>query len=697
MFRSITRLFTHRLANQLITAMVGVALLTAAAAGVPAYLLIENELDQQAWAQVTNAQRVTTILLDDRQSRLAELARRTATSPAIQAIMEGQTSPQLSAALQTIQDDNGLVLLTLRDSAGHILAGSDLAALSPALTRTGSAYAVLNGSRSEVVLVATQPVMVSGAPPSAGGYVTLALPLDDDFAQVLSGETGLEQSVLVGQQRTASSLTNPPAALSDPDAVQQVLSSGHAGQSAVTIGGRLFYSALLPLKDATGQPVAALELALPVESLVSARQQALQILLLSALGVAALSSLLAVYLARRLATPLEKLTQTAIAISQGDLDQAAPRLVRPAEIAALASALEASRENLQHTLGQLSRANAWSENLISSISEGVITFGVEGKIIFFSDGAGRTLGMTAADALGKPIDEILRMDKAGEKFSDHIPPRGGKEQVQVMAKDGRAMTLAITGERLVPPDGDTVQVALVLRDVTEEQASRNLQSYFLANITHEFRTPLAAINASLELLMDEAERLPQTGIATLLGSLYLSVLNLQTLIDNLLESTSIEAGRFTVRRRPSDINPIVARAVRSVQPVLTRRQQTLSLIEPLDLPTMSLDPTRLTQVLVNLLSNASKYSPIKTPIDVIVEIVDNQLRVSISDRGPGIPASERANLFRRFVRLDVPGEEQVGTGLGLSVARSIVDRHGGHIGVDGRAGGGSTFWLMLPL
>jgi signal transduction histidine kinase len=259
------------------------------------------------------------------------------------------------------------------------------------------------------------------------------------------------------------------------------------------------------------------------------------------------------------------------------------------------------------------------------------------------------------------------------------------------------VTLAVTGARLMPPGSDTVQVALVLRDVTEEEASRHLRSYFLANITHEFRTPLSALNASIELLMDEAERLSQPGLSELLNSLHLSVSNLQTLIDNLLESSSIEAGRFTVRPRPTDLNRVVADAIRVVQPLLAGRQQSLSLIEPTQLPPIKADPTRLTQVLVNLLSNASKYGPPGAAVDLSLECVENHLRVAVADRGPGIPARERASLFRRFVRLDAQGEEQYGIGLGLAVAKAIVEGHQGQIGVDERPGGGSVFWFLLPL
>jgi signal transduction histidine kinase len=223
-----------------------------------------------------------------------------------------------------------------------------------------------------------------------------------------------------------------------------------------------------------------------------------------------------------------------------------------------------------------------------------------------------------------------------------------------------------------------------------------MRSYFLANVTHEFRTPLAALSASVELLLDQIDLTTQPDLEELIDSLRLSLLNLKTLINNLLESNSIETGRFSIYRRPIVLNHIVAEAVGVMQPLLSGRQQPLSLVEPTYIPPIDADPARLSQVLINLLSNASKYAPVGEPIDMSIECRDDDLRIAIADRGPGIPVEDRKNLFRRFIRLDTPGEVQYGIGLGLSVAKAIIEGHDGQIGVEGRPGGGSIFWFTIP-
>ena len=241
-------------------------------------------------------------------------------------------------------------------------------------------------------------------------------------------------------------------------------------------------------------------------------------------------------------------------------------------------------------------------------------------------------------------------------------------------------------------------MALVLRDISEEEAARRLRSYFLANISHEFRTPLAALNASVELLLEGIEQLSLAEIAELLDSIHLSVTGLQTLIDNLLESTSIEAGHFRIRCRPTDLGEVITDALRVMEPLLERRKQHLSLALPQRIPMVQADPTRLTQVLVNLLSNASKYSPMESRIELRLHRMDGKnLRIAVIDQGPGISLPERAKLYHSFMRLGEGDRAQYGIGLGLSVVKAIIDAHRGEVGMKESKGGGSIFWFTIPV
>lgn len=238
----------------------------------------------------------------------------------------------------------------------------------------------------------------------------------------------------------------------------------------------------------------------------------------------------------------------------------------------------------------------------------------------------------------------------------------------------------------------------ILRQLSDREAADHLQSIFLANVTHEFRTPLSAINASVEFFLDEMENLSRDEIKQLLQSIHLSVTALQTLIDNLLEASNIEAGRFVVHLRPVDLEEVLTQAVHVVAPLLNRREQQLFIHKPGNLPPIEADPVRLEQVLVNLLSNASKYGPVREGIDLIIEMcAEGIVHVAVADRGPGVPLSEQPNLFRRFVHMDPKDGSQYGIGLGLSLVKAIIEEHGGQVGVHDRKGGGAIFWFTLPL
>jgi signal transduction histidine kinase len=227
-------------------------------------------------------------------------------------------------------------------------------------------------------------------------------------------------------------------------------------------------------------------------------------------------------------------------------------------------------------------------------------------------------------------------------------------------------------------------------------SQRSVQAYFLANISHEFRTPLAGMKVSLELLLDNLRDLSPSELDELLNSLHLSVSSMSQLIDNLLESSKIEAEQLTLRPVNTDAERLIVDSARLAQPFLNRRGQRLSIDIPLTPTRVQADTTRLIQVLVNLLINASKYSPAGGVIDVAVDRDEAGTRVTIADRGAGIPADKRDGVFKRFVRLGATASEDYGAGLGLSVVKAIIQAHGGTVGVDAREGGGSKFWFTLP-
>jgi len=339
----------------------------------------------------------------------------------------------------------------------------------------------------------------------------------------------------------------------------------------------------------------------------------------------------------------------------------------------------------------------WADNLIQSLPQGIITIEESGQIVFLNRAAEHITGWTMAEALGKSINQVLPLATAKEQFLEHLTHATAIPPINAVNRQGRDVTLSITATNLEAANG-AHQTVLVIRDVTTEDAAQRLRTYFLANISHEFRTPLSALKASVELLLEGVDGFTLNETLELVRSIHFSVTSLQTLVDNLLESVSIEAGRFRIRRRSTDLSVLVTEASTLMKPLLERRNQTLITHLPDQLPQISVDPMRLTQVLVNLLSNASKYGPTDEPIELALVLQqDDTLKISVSDRGSGIPAEDKENIFRRFIRLDEKDNAQYGIGLGLSVVKTIVESHGGTVGLEERPGGGSIFWFTIPL
>jgi len=341
---------------------------------------------------------------------------------------------------------------------------------------------------------------------------------------------------------------------------------------------------------------------------------------------------------------------------------------------------------------------SWLESLVQCLQENVISLDAEGRITSINQNAEKATGLIKGRIYKLPFDEIAVPRKtAGSPQDIHASDEKIRNAIFPMQEKELAI-IEIARASVPSTDVDEEKSLFILRNITEEKAADSLRSYFLGNITHEFRTPLSAINASVEVILDEIENLSTGELCELLSSIHMSVSGLQTLIDNLLESISIEAGHFHIHKRPTQFDSVLIEAMRVMQPLLTRRRQKLSLCKPDCFPAIQADPTRLTQVLVNLISNASKYSPIGTQIELALEKIENgKIRVTISDRSDGIPNKYKDQVFKRFVRLGNDDGTQYGIGLGLSVVKAIIEEHSGELGFENRQDGGSIFWFTLPI
>jgi signal transduction histidine kinase len=218
----------------------------------------------------------------------------------------------------------------------------------------------------------------------------------------------------------------------------------------------------------------------------------------------------------------------------------------------------------------------------------------------------------------------------------------------------------------------------------------------LFDIAHELRSPLLSFKVSLDVLAEDPAMLSAEDGRRLVNSLQRSAVHVQTLIENLLDAASIGSSRFSIVPGYADLAAVVLEAIAVVEPLLGPNGQTIQADLPPEAPMIRADSQRVRQVLVNLLHNAIKYGPRDEAISVRVSPESSMMLVEVSDRGPGIPLDEQPYLFDRFFRGRAGVSSSRGSGLGLSIAKAIVEAHEGDIGLRGGRQKGTTFWFTLP-
>jgi len=297
--------------------------------------------------------------------------------------------------------------------------------------------------------------------------------------------------------------------------------------------------------------------------------------------------------------------------------------------------------------------------------------------------------------------QIAGLEHVGGEGVLHMPLEAGIHRYGVMSVVPRAGSWS--AERFQLFRVLVSQAALALercRLADEVHAARSLadtersRSALLSSVSHDLRTPLAAITGAATSLRDGSSRLADATRRDLADMIAEEAQRLNRLIGNILDMTRLESGMLRVRREWHSLEELVGAALVRLEGTLGSRPVQLDL--PPDLPLVSLDGVLFEQVLSNLIENAHKYSAIELPIEIRAEIAGATLRLEVADRGPGLPRGEETRVFEKFHR--GPGTSAIpGAGLGLAICQGIVEAHGGTISAADRDGGGSVFTVLLPL
>jgi len=458
------------------------------------------------------------------------------------------------------------------------------------------------------------------------------------------------------------------------------------------------YASSVPVFSSSGESIALIETRPSAAETDKTVSQLVWRLILTAFVFALLALIAGVLLGWRVTRPAEALTDAAVRLGQGDFATSIPPAGQ-AEIGQLARTMDDMRRNLVDLNAELRHREAEAQVVLEAVVEGVYAVDQERNIRYLNPQAARLLGVDAGEAIGKFCGDVLRPagpDGTRPCTTTACPILRARqsgsaqsvEQLQTRAGNRQAI---ITSSRVV--NGLQVQV---LRDETELEGVRRARDTVLANVSHEFRTPLAAQLASIELLRDGLKSSPPEKLEELVLSLERGTLRLTRLIDNLLESVRIESGQLEVRRQSIELADVVDDARLLVEALLRQRGQSLEVAVPAGLE-LSGDATRLTQVFVNLIANASKFAPEGTAVRIGAAAAGNVISAWVEDSGPGLPDGDTLSIFERFKRGGAQEPEPGGLGLGLWISRSIVERHGGTITAARTPEGLTRFTLNLPI
>jgi signal transduction histidine kinase len=263
--------------------------------------------------------------------------------------------------------------------------------------------------------------------------------------------------------------------------------------------------------------------------------------------------------------------------------------------------------------------------------------------------------------------------------------------------DGRPRWLSTTKVPIKNDTGEVIGMVGVSRDITVRQEIDRLKSEFITTVSHELRTPLTSIRGSLGLLAGGAAGDISLSAMKMVDIAYKNSERLTRLVNDILDIERIEGGKLAFQITTLDLTSLVEQVIEANSGYGEQFGVTFVLTESLQGTHVQGDGDRLTQVLTNLLSNAAKFSPAAGTVEVAVTRHAQLLRVSITDHGPGVPAAFRARIFGKFAQADGSAARQNGgAGLGLSIAKAIIERHGGRIDYTSEPDQGATFFVELP-
>lgn len=401
--------------------------------------------------------------------------------------------------------------------------------------------------------------------------------------------------------------------------------------------------------------------------------------LVIALGLAAVFS-------RQISAPVTELRDVASAIAAGDLSKR-PAISAPGEVGELAVAVQRMAEQLGSRMRALEAEDEFLGALVESLNEGVVAVDRQRRVIRINRSGRQLLDARAATPFSV---DLLPRDRTLQDALAEALAGGGVDRVETQIA-GR--TLALTARPLGAAGGGGAVLALF--DLTGVRRLETVRRDFVANVSHELKTPLTAIRGFAETLASELGADPQH--AKFAETIKQNAERMQRLIDDLLDLSRIESGGWTPTPVRVDVAAAAAEAIGPYREDAKKRGASIEVSVDPNAASLRADPVALRQALGNLVENAVRYTPSGGTITIFSRIEDHGISVGVRDTGAGIPSEHLPRIFERFYRVD-PARSRAagGTGLGLAIVKHLVEAHGGRVRAESQVGRGTTISLLFP-
>lgn len=398
--------------------------------------------------------------------------------------------------------------------------------------------------------------------------------------------------------------------------------------------------------------------------------------------------LLSFLLSKTITNPIERITEGARSIAEGNFDQDLG-VQSSDEIGELTRSFNYMARRLKSTVGEVQGERDKLNTLFLHMTDGVAAFTTEGKLIHMNPATESLLGVRMGSDV--TFDEMFAdLDMVG---SDETAMRSFL--TSEITRRGRVLSVTLAPYGALDGEGGVIAV---IHDITEQRRLDDARREFVANVSHELRTPLTNIRSYTETLLDAAGDIPLETEKQFLGVISSESERMARIVTDLLTLSKLDYGRMELRMTRFSLSDLLKKVANAMRLTIQDSGHEMAVEAPDDLPNIVGDRERIEQVVVNILSNAVKYTPSGGHIRLAAcALAGNRVRITVEDDGVGIPAADVPRLFERFYRVDKARSRAAGgTGLGLAIAKEIVEQHEGKIALASEYGKGTTVTITLP-